>query len=169
MIEARYNISFKDYLRLMFQVSYRRWTYIVVTILGVIQIPLIAIIYIFPELYSPNQLLSSFLLIVFAFMMPLMLYFRTRRQYYGNATFWQEITARFSPEKIEFSGLKRDVRLSWDRIQTVLETRDWLVFYQTKYFFNFTPKKAFESKSDLKQLREIVRSQSHVKAKLKKS
>jgi len=151
----------------MFQVAYRRWTYIVITALGAIQIPLIAIMFIFPELYSPNQLTSSFLLIVFAFTMPLMLYFRTRTYYFGNVSFLQEIKATFTRDQIEFTGLKRDARISWDRIQKVVETRDWLVFYQTKYFFNFTPKDAFKSPADLEKLRKMIRSKPHVKAKLK--
>lgn len=167
MIEARYNVSFQDYLRLMFQVAYRRWTYIIITLLGAIQIPLIALMFIIPDFYDPNQLTSSFLLIVFAFMMPMMLYFRTRTYYFGNASFLQEIKAIFTKERIEFMGLKRDASISWDRIQKVVETRDWLVFYQTKYFFNFTPKDAFKSESDLVKLRKMIRSKPHVKAKLK--
>ncbi|MBK7873446.1 MAG: YcxB family protein [Saprospiraceae bacterium] len=167
MIEARYSISFQDYLRLMYQVAYRRWTYIIITILGAIQIPLIAVMFIIPELYNPNQLTSSFLLIVFAFMMPLFLYFRTKTYYFGNISFQQEIKATFSKDIMEFSGLKRNASLSWDRIQKVVETRDWLVFYQTRYFFNFAPKNAFKSPSDLDKLRKIVRSKAHIKARLK--
>lgn len=167
MIEARYSISFQDYLRLMFQVAYRRWTYIVITLLGAIQIPLIAIMFIIPELYNPDQLMSAFLLIVFAFMMPLFLYFRTRTYYFGNISFQQEIKATFSKDNIEFSGLKRNANLSWDRIQKVIETKDWLVFFQTRYFFNFAPKKAFKAPSDLDKLRKIIRSKPHIKARLK--
>lgn len=167
MIEVRYTIRFQDYLRLMFQVAYRRWTYIIITILGAIQIPLIAAMFIIPELYNPNQLTSSFLLIVFAFMMPLLLYFRTRTYYFSNISFQQEIKASFSKDNISFSGLKRDAVLSWDRIQKVVETKDWLVFYQTPHFFNFAPKNAFESAADLDKLRKMVRSKSHVKARLK--
>ncbi|MDX1943482.1 MAG: YcxB family protein [Saprospiraceae bacterium] len=167
MIETRYFVRFQDYLRLMYQVAYRRWTYVIITILGAIQIPLIAMMFIIPGSYNPNQLMSSFLLIVFAFMMPLLLYFRSRAFYFGNVSFQQEIKATFSKDLIEFSGLKRNASLSWDRIQKVVETRDWLVFYQTKYFFNFMPKSAFTSPSDLDKLRKIVHSKPHINARLK--
>ncbi|HMO40926.1 MAG TPA: YcxB family protein [Saprospiraceae bacterium] len=167
MIEARYQISFQDYLRLMFQIAYRRWTYIVITMLGAVQLPLIAAMFIFPELYDPNRLTSAFLLIVFAFMMPLLLYFRTRTYYFGNISFQQEIRATFSKDLIEFSGLKRNASLSWDRIQQVVETKDWFIFYQTRYFFNFAPKNAFRSEADLGKLRKMVRSKSHVRARLR--
>ncbi|MFN7116142.1 MAG: YcxB family protein [Saprospiraceae bacterium] len=169
MIEVRYQISFRDYLRLMFQLAYRRWTYLVITILGALQIPFIIAMYIVPGAYQPGNLLSSFLLIVFAFLMPLLLYFRSRNFYLSNASFRQEIKAIFNTEAIEFTGFgkRQTSRLTWDRIQKVLETRDWLVFYQTPYFFNFVPKNSFTSPRDLEQLVKIIRSKPNVKAKLK--
>ena len=169
MIEIRYQISFQDYLRLMFQLAYRRWTYIVITILGIIQFPLIATMYIVGDVQAAN-LLSPFLLIVFAFLMPLLLYFRARNFYWRTASFQQEIRAVFTKEAIELFGFgKREVtRLPWDRIRKVLETRDWLVFYQTPYFFNFVPKEAFSSPRELEQLAKIIRSKPNIKAKLKK-
>ncbi len=169
MIEVRYQVSFRDYLRLMFQLAYRRWTYLVITILGALQIPFIIAMYIVPAAYQPGNLLSSFLLIVFAFLMPLLLYFRSRNYYLSNVSFRQEIKATFTNEAIEFIGFgkRQSTRLTWDRIQKVLETRDWLVFYQTPYFFNFVPKKSFASPKSLEQLAKIIRSKSNIKAKLK--
>jgi len=170
MIETRYQVSFRDYMSLMFQLAYRRWTYLVITILGIIQIPIIVAMYIIPGAYQPGSLLSSFLLIVFAFLMPLLLYFRSRNFYLSNASFRQEIKATFTNEAIEFTGFgkRQTSRLTWDRIQKVLETRDWLVFYQTPYFFNFVPKNSFSSPRHLEQLTKIIRSKPNIKAKLKK-
>jgi hypothetical protein len=59
MIEIKYQVDFADYIRLMFQIAYRRWTYIIITLLGVIQLPLIAALFIIPSLYNPNSLTSS--------------------------------------------------------------------------------------------------------------
>lgn len=169
MIEVHYKVSFQDYMGLMFQLAYRRWTYIVITLLGALQIPLIIAMYIIPGAYQPGNLLSSFLLIVFAFLMPLLLYFRSRKYYLSNASFRQDIKATFTNEAIEFVGFgkRQSTRLTWDRIQKVLETRDWFVFYQTAYFFNFVPKKAFAAQKQLEQLDKIIRSKPNVKAKLK--
>ncbi len=163
MIEIKYQVDFADYIRLMFQIAYRRWTYIIITLLGVIQLPLIAAMFIIPSLYNPNSLTSSIMLIIFAFMMPMLLYFRTRAYYFGNHALQQETRAAFNSDCIEFTGKKmQQVRLNWERIRRVQETNDWIIFYQTKYFFNFVPKSAFKTPSEIEKLRKIIRNKTHI-------
>lgn len=166
MIEARYTITFADYLRLMFEIAYRRWTYIIVTLLGIIQLPIILMMVVYPALYNQNSVNSAFMLIFFALLMPILLYFRSRAFYFGNTTFQNEIKVQFSKESIEFTDNKRTARISWDRIRKVVETKDWVIFYQTKYFFNFVPKSAFDSKDFLKLL-SIIKDKLGAQAKLK--
>ncbi len=163
MIEIKYQVDFADYIRLMFQIAYRRWTYIIITLLGVIQLPLIAAMFIIPSLYNPNSLTSSIMLIIFAFMMPMLLYFRTRAYYFGNHALQQETRAAFNSDCIEFTGKKmQQVRLNWERIRRVQETNDWIIFYQTKYFFNFVPKSAFKTSGEIEKLRKIIRNKTHI-------
>ncbi len=166
MIEARYTITFADYLRLMFEIAYRRWTYIIVTLLGIIQLPIILMMVVYPALYNQNSVNSAFMLIFFALLMPILLYFRSRAFYFGNTTFQNEIKVQFSKESIEFTDNKRTARISWDRIRKVVETKDWVIFYQTKYFFNFVPKSAFDSK-DFSKLLSIIKDKLGAQAKLK--
>ncbi len=166
MIEARYTITFADYLRLMFGIAYRRWTYIIVTLLGIIQVPIILMMVIYPALYNQNSVNSAFMLIFFALLMPILLYFRARAFYFGNTTFQNEIKVQLSKENIEFTDSRRTARVSWDRIRKVVETQDWLIFYQTKYFFNFVPKNAFETK-ELSKLRSIISDKLGKQARLK--
>jgi hypothetical protein len=56
----------------------------------------------------------------------------------------------------------QQVRLNWERIRRVQETNDWIIFYQTKYFFNFVPKSAFKTSGEIEKLRKIIRNKTHI-------
>src|SRR5262249_18272907 len=73
-----------------------------------------------------------------------------------NASVQRILTWTISPEGFESHGGTFDVRLQWDGINRVIETKEFFLLYIAASTAHFVPKACAVSEDDLKMVRSIV-------------
>jgi hypothetical protein len=76
------------------------------------------------------------------------------------------LTFVVGPEGFESHGETFDVKLRWNAIHRVMETREFLFFYIAAGAAHFIPKACIPSPSELQAIRTIIREALHKRAKL---
>ena len=85
----------------------------------------------------------------------------------SNGRISETIIYEFDNENILITGESFNSRLSWDKIYSVTENKDWILIWQSRQGANVLQKRDFKNK-DLQLLKDIVNSHSELKNKLKK-
>jgi hypothetical protein len=75
-------------------------------------------------------------------------------------------TFTFSEEGITISGSLRSANLKWEAIVKVRESESDFLFYTTKRFAQFLPKRAFRQNEEMKELRVLLGRQLGNRAQL---
>lgn len=88
---------------------------------------------------------------------------QTRRR---NASVQGVLTFTVTSEGFESHGGSFDVKLRWDAIHRVVETRQFFLFYIASAMAHFIPKECVDSPKDLQTIRTIIREALGDKAKL---
>ena len=72
----------------------------------------------------------------------------------------------FNDETITTTGESFSAKLTWDKIYSVTENKDWVLIWQNQQVANVLPKRDFLNE-DLKTFKEIVKRQKSFKNKLR--
>lgn len=157
-------IEFKDYLRLMYILTYRRPGMIIASIMGLFM-------FVFTLLYLVGIIQSAefpwlplaFSLVILL-IMPLVIFSSAKKNYKTHGRLQEKITYEISRDIITIIGESFNSQMTWDKTYKVLELNDWFLFYQNKLVANIIPKKFIGAQTQ--ELREIIKQQN-VKYKLK--
>ncbi|MGV8826727.1 MAG: YcxB family protein [Breznakibacter sp.] len=157
-------MEFKDYVKLMYLLTYRRRGMIFTNIMGLFFLVFSVMYFIgFIEI-SEFPWLPVVFPIVVLFVVPISIYYSAKKNYNTHARLQEKITYEIDSELIKIYGESFNSEMTWEKTYKVLELNDWFLFYQNKLVANIIPKKFIGDKRY--ELREIVRNQK-VKSKLK--
>jgi len=153
------HLSMKEFIKVNYYLSYKRWSMRLITFIGLLSIILWIIGY-----ASVSALISGLILIV---IIPSLLYFSFRRNYQNkNNRISEPITYTFSNDMIECQGESFKSSFTWDKIHMIAESKSWILLYQNKLAANIIPKERI-SKEDIIRLKSIIDNYKSVKNNLK--
>ena len=163
MINIITRLSFDDYIKVNYHMLYRKWAIKVMTGFGIFFI-----------LLSLFTLLSgdfSWFLLIFGIFLTaglrIQVYFASKRMYKTDGRVSEQIEYNFDKEGIRITGESFNSRLTWDKIYSVTENKDWVLIWQNRQIANVVPKRDIKDEK-LQVFKDIVNSQSGLKNKLKK-
>lgn len=156
-------LSIEDYIKVNYHLLNRRWPIKVLTGMGIFLILLSLI-----NLLSGDN--SWFLLILglfFAMGLRVSVYFNAKSSYKSDGRISETITYEFDKENIQVIGESFNSKLTWDKIYSVTENKEWVLIWQNRQIANAVPKRDFKH-GELQTLKGIIKLQSGLKNKLKK-
>jgi hypothetical protein len=156
-------LSIEDYIKVNYHLLNRRWPIKALTGMGIFLILLSLI-----NLFSGDN--SWFLLILglfFAMGLRVSVYFNAKSSYKSDGRISETITYEFDKENIQVIGESFNSKLTWDKIYSVTENKEWVLIWQNRQIANVVPKRDFKD-GELQTLKGIIKLQSGLKNKLKK-
>lgn len=164
-IQIESKLEFKPYLKLMYQLSYRKWSMIFTLVMGLLML-LIAI----GKVTGYNGIdeevpifelsFSSFILIG----LPFLIYYQSKRNFISNGRLQERISYGFDKEKIEIKGETFSSSVTWEKTYKVKELNAWMLIYQNRQVANIIPKESF-SEQELIDFKTIICSLPELKRK----
>lgn len=166
-IEINTQIEMEDYIKLMFQTSYKRPIMLYLTIFGFIMLVFgilnVTGLLVLSESSPLFALVFGFFTVVY---LPISIYIRSKKNYKSNGRLQENIKYSFGKEEMNISGSSFNSTLTWDKTYMVKELKNWILLYQTKQVMNIIPKESF-SDNQLSEFRELVRGIPSIKKKLR--
>jgi YcxB-like protein len=163
MINIITRLSVDDYIKVNYHMLYRKWAIKGMTGFG--------IFFILLSLFTLISGDFSWFLFVFGLFLTVGLrtqvYFAAKRTYKTDGRVSEKIEYLFDKEEITITGESFNSRLTWDKIYSVTENKDWVLIWQNRQIANVIPKRDIKD-GELQALKDIVNSQSGLKNKLKK-
>lgn len=161
------NISEQQYINLMYTLSYKRPTFILLTCAGIFML-ILSLLYfmgINKTIDSPpyQAMIFSFCFLV---VIPLAVLWFSKQNYRTNKIANETISYIFNSEKIFFEGESFKSEISWSSIHDVKEVKNWILIFQNKTVANIISKDSF-TKEQLERYKFLVNNISHIKTKLK--
>jgi hypothetical protein len=91
------------------------------------------------------------------------------KAYYANPTMQGQQTYEFSPEGLKMAGPLSNVAVAWGGILSVVETREFLLFFVQKNLAYFLPKRVRANSTELSELRALILREIGARAQLLES
>ena len=157
-------LSIDDYIKVNYHLLYRKLAIKFMTGIGLFMLLIIT--------FSFNDFTSFpwFQLIFGLFLtvgLPVQVYFAAKRNYKSTGRISETIAYEFDKEHIQLTGESFNSKLTWDKIYSVTENKDWVLIWQNRQIANVVPKRDFKD-GQLQAFKDIVKLQSGLKNKLKK-
>ncbi|MCB0515263.1 MAG: YcxB family protein [Chitinophagales bacterium] len=157
-------LSLKDYIKVSYHLTYRKLAIKFITGIGLFI--LVSIIFSYSSLtqFPWIQLIFG---LYFTVVIAILVYFYAIRNYKSNRRISETINYEFDSENIQITGESFSSKLTWNKIYSVTENKDWILIWQSRQIANIVPKRDFKE-GELQAFKDIVKSQSGLKNKLKK-
>ena len=166
-IRIESKLSLKEYIRLMYRLTYRKPMVIIISLIGFFMLILSALYFL--GLYRstdqpPYSQLAAGLFV--SLVLPFSVYRAAKRQFNSNERLKELIVYEFNPEHIQITGESFRSELTWSKTHKIIEISDWIIIYQSKLVANVIPRRCFEP-HQLDIFRNLVKS-TNVRFRLKK-
>jgi len=158
------NIKLKDYIKLMYILTYRRIGMKFASILGIFLFAFCIMYFIGIIESSEFPWLPIAYSAIIIIVMPLSIYYSAKNNYKTNARLQEKITYEISDELIRITGESFNSEMTWEKTYKVLELKNWFLFYQNKLVANIIPKESVGNQTQ--ELRAIIKRQN-INSKLK--
>ena len=125
-------IDFKTYYRFTLNLLYRRFIMIFITILAILWL-IGSIIYFLGYrtfFVEPPYFLLVFSLFILSY--PILLFFTSKKYFNSNLKLKESIVYEFNTETIKMTGESFHSEMSWSTVYKVVETKKWILIYQSK-------------------------------------
>lgn len=159
-------LTFKEYLKLMYILTYRKGWMIFILIIGIVMFVGSTLYFLGFEIPADSppyfQIVFGFFII---FLMPISVYFSAKRNYTSQQRLKEKIIYEFTNEKIIINGESFHSELDWDKTFRVQELNGWILIYQSRLTANILTKESFGE--HLAEFKSLVRSKN-IKSNLKK-
>ncbi|MEL6253130.1 MAG: YcxB family protein [Bacteroidota bacterium] len=165
-IEIESQINEKEYIKLMYTITYRRPIMIILTVVGVFMLFLgIRYVIVFDKWED-----IPFQMLIFGFaisiLLPIFMYWSSKRSFNATPRIREKMIYTFDTEEIHILGESFNSSMSWDKVFKIRETKEWLLLYQNKIVANLIPKSSF-STEEYSALKEIIAAHPALNTKLK--
>lgn len=163
MINITTKLSPDDYVKVNYYMLYRKWAIKAMTGFG--------FFFIFLSLFTlASGNFSWFLLILGLFFtagLRVQVYFAARKTYKTDGRINEQIEYLFDDNEIKITGQSFNSRLTWEKIYSVSENKDWILIWQNQHIANAIPKRDFKE-NELISFKQIVNGQTRLKNELTK-
>lgn len=157
-------LSVDDYIKINYQLFYRKWAVKIMTGFGFFLLILIVFLFGTLEQFPWLQLTFGLFLTIG---LPISVYFSAKKNYKSNKRISETVNYEFDKENIITIGESFNSKLTWDKIYGVTESNDWILIWQNRQVANVVPKRDFKV-GELQKFKDIVKSHIGLKNKLKK-
>jgi len=158
-------LDFKQYLSLMYILTYRKPMMIILTILGLIML-FTSILYFLglPVPVSSTPYMPLFFGI-FTIVLPLFIYRNSKRNFSSHGRLNEQISYEFTEDKIIITGESFKTEMDWTKLYRIEELPKWILIYQNRIIANVILKSSFDN--NLNDFKNLVLSKQ-IKSKFKK-
>ena len=168
-MKIRSKISFSDYLKLCYTLTYKNRANIVVSLIA-LSILLFSLQYFFtgrPALLGRGPIISLLIFVgLFTLIQtPLLVYFAAKKNYQTSQKIRDEIEYEFTKERFAMTGNSFTSEMGWDTIYKIHELDRWFLIYQNGMVANPISKRDL-SAEQVDSLRQLFRSLRNVQLKL---
>jgi hypothetical protein len=163
-VTLRTKLTLDDYIKVNYHLLYRKMVIKFMTAIGLFLLVLLIFLFNTFTQFPWFQLIFGLFLTIG---LPVQVYFAAKRNYRSNGRISETIIYEFDNEYIQLTGESFNSKLTWDKIYSVTENKDWILIWQNRQIANVVPKRDFKI-GELQALRDIVKSHSGVKNKLEK-
>jgi len=150
-------ISFKEYVKLLFRLTYKKPMMKVILCVALAMLTWIAGYYLhFLPLPQPTfyQYTTLFLITV---AQPLVIYSTIWKNYHSGSHYKEPLEIEFLPKEIKMTGESFYTVLQWEKIYKVVELQDWFLIYQNSLSAIIIPKKSFPP-GKIESFKQLLRS-----------
>lgn len=158
-------LEFKEYLRLLFILTYKRPIVIIVTLLGVAIIAM-SLLY-FTNIILPNSFEHIIQLILGIFIityLPFSVWLGAKRTFKTHKLIQETIIYDFQENNVTITGETFNSEIELDKLYRILELKDWFLLYHNNRLMNIVTKP--QDSVEIEKLRSIL-NKVNVKKKLK--
>ena len=157
-------LSFEDFIKVNYHLLYRKLSMKFMTGFGLLLLLMVT--------FSFNNFKEFpwFLLIFGLFLsvgQPVLVFFTAKKNYRSNGRISETINYEFDNENIQITGESFNSKLTWNKIYSVTENKDWILIWQSRQIANVVPKRDFKN-GELQAFKDILNLQVGLKNKLKK-
>ena len=159
-IAISFQLEEKEYVKLMFFLTYRKPIIIFCTIAGAVMLTF-SLLH-FAGLYMVNSqspyipLVAGFFMAVY---MPIAVYRNAIKTFRSNKLLQERINYLFDLEKLSVQGESFNSELAWKNIHKILELKNWVLIYQNSAVANLIPLKSFEP-NQLASFKTLIKEMS---------
>lgn len=155
-------LSFKEYLRLMFVLTYKNPILVFLSCIGVIMF--IGALFYFMGFKVPFdnppyfQLIFGFSIVA---LLPFSIYRSAKKNFTSSGRLQEKIVYEFMDDYIRITGESFNSELTWEKTYKVTELKNWILIYQNRLVANIIPKKSFAN--NLSEFKEEVKNKPFIK------
>jgi hypothetical protein len=159
-------ITFKEYLKLLLSLTYRKP--IMILILFVDLIMAIWILSYYMDLFFlPKPTIYQFItLILISIVQPLVIINTIRQNYYSSNHLREQLEIKITETEIKIQGQSFFTEIKMDKLFKIVEYKNWFLFYQNNLSAIVIPKNDFQN-GQLEEFTRIVSKISNVPVDLK--
>ncbi len=154
-------ITEQDYTRLMFTITYRKPIMIFLSIIGLLNLTLGALVA--AGVNIPTGDMGAYPTLIFGLIITLVLpfsvYSSSKKAFAGHLRLHEQIAYTFNNEKIITAGESFNSELDWSKVFKIEELKQFFIIYQTPQAVNLIPKASLTGLQQ-NELRSILRSVS---------
>jgi YcxB-like protein len=161
------SISFKEYAKLLFSLTYKKPMIRVIVGVGVAMATWI-IGYSSGLTFLPKPTYYQYLtLIIISIVQPLAIYSTIWKNYHSSSHLKEALEIEFTQKEIKINGDSFYTELTWAKMYKVVELRHWFLIYQNNLSAVTIPKKSFHSIAEIQEFKKMLRSIPNVPLHLK--
>ncbi len=159
-------LEFKDYLRLMYALTYKKPTIVFLSFVGLIMF--VGSLLYFMGFNIPFDDTPYFQLILGFFIvgyLPFSIYRTAKKNFYSHGKLQEKMIYEFTTDKIKVTGATFSSEMDWSKTYKIKEINRWVLIYPSRNIFNLIPKDSIGENID--EFRSLIRTKN-IKQKLKK-
>lgn len=160
-------LSFQEFFKASLLLNYRRPIMVLFTVVGGFMFVTAILFYLgFSRQFGQMPLVQLFLSVYFLVLLPLLIYFRSRKSYGTQSRVSERMSWTVDGEWIAIKGETFETKMTWDKIRQVVETKDVFLIYQSKVQANIVSKREM-SPAQVQGFRDVVKGVLGMKHKLR--
>jgi hypothetical protein len=161
------HIRFKEYLNLMYRLTYRKPVMIGLVTFDLLMIFWVILYYIgfdfLPEPQYPQYMAIGLISVA----QPIGIYLTIRQNYKSSSKLHETATIEFTKEKISMRGKSFYIEYAWNKTFRVLELRDWLLIYENTFAAIIIPRRLM-TKHEISEFMDFAQTLTHTRIKTRK-
>lgn len=164
MIEIKTKIELKEYIKLIYLLSYRQKGMIIFHAVCILLCPLILLHFMGLLTLPSIEILIGFSIVPLLFF-PIIIYFSAKKTFKTHSRIQEEIIYQIDPDKICMIGESFKAEVNWDKLYKIVERKNWFLFYENQTSAHSIPKRCIGNQKQ--ELRAMI-GQHPIKSQLRK-
>lgn len=153
-------VSFKEYVRLLYSLTYERTMMRVLVGIAVL-IALWITLYYVGYFKLPEPVIYQYItLVLIAFIQPLVIFITIRRNYRSSNHLSETTEMDITPTDLKIKGESFYMEINWDKIFKIVERKHWFMIYQNSLSAIIIPKAGLQE-HEADYLKQLFRGLKH--------